>query len=140
MYLLETVAVSEMSKPGARTGMMDFLSDQPLELLFISVISIGEMAYGWSRLPDGKRRAQLQEWLREVEDAFGVRALDVDPDVAREWGQLRAAVKKNGYNIDLPDLLIAATAIHHDLTVVTRNVRDFAPTGCKILNPWDDEN
>lgn len=140
MYLLDTVAISETSKPDAHAGMQAFYSRVQVESLYISAVSIGELNYGWMSLPYGKRRENLRDWFSQVEAAFDGRVMSVDSDIARIWGELRTSVKKNGYTIGLPDLLIAATAIHYDLTVVTRNIKDFAPTGCKVLNPWDVED
>lgn len=138
MFLLDTVAVSDTSKVESHPGMVRFLSHCDPSTLYISVVSIGELRYGCAVLPDGRRRSGLEVWIDETEKAFGNRVLDVNADVARIWGELRAAVKKDGFTIALPDLLIAATALAYDLTVVTRNTRDYAPTGCRLINPWDE--
>lgn len=136
MYLLDTVAVSDTSKTDMHAGMQRFLSVSDPDTLYISVVSIGELRFGWAALPFGNRRSSLQEWVEQTEAAFDSRVLSVDANIARVWGDLRAKTRKDGFTIALPDLLIAATALQHDLMVVTRNIRDFEPTGCQIHNPW----
>lgn len=139
MYLLDTVAVSQSQKSERHSGYSDFVLGTAPEHKFISSVTLGELYFGLKLLPGGKRREALESWLLMTELDFAGRILPVDEEVAARWGALRAEMHKAGYTIALNDLLIAATALHHDLTVVTRNVRDFAPTGCKVLNPWKDD-
>lgn len=136
MYLLDTVAVSETSKPSLHPGMSSFLAGIQEPTLYISVVSIGEFVYGWQKLPLGKRREAFREWALQTEEQFSGRVISVDSAISAIWGEIRATTRQNGYNIGLPGLLIAASAIRHDFTVVTRNEKDFEPTGCKIINPW----
>ena len=139
MYLLDTVAISETSKKNPHPGIVLFLDSVSGREMFISVVTLAELHFGWTRLPEGKRRQTIQLWTDEIENTFEGRTLPVVPAVAKLWGRGRAEMHGGGNNIGMQDLLIAATALHHDLTVVTRNVKDFTPTGCKILNPWDTE-
>ncbi len=139
IYLLDTVAASEFEKPLLNQGFRQFFQSVPGDSIRISVVTLGELNYGLERLPPGRRRNQIADWLEIFEDRFRDRTILIDEPIARTWGALRVTVQRSGFNIAFDDLLIAATALHHDLTVVTRNVKDFTPTGCKILNPWDTE-
>lgn len=118
-------------------AMEAFYESVTSEVLFLSVVSIGELYFGLNLMPMGKRREALNGWLVTVEESFANKILGVDEQLSRRWGQLRADIQKRGFTIAYNDLLIAATALRHDLTVVTRNVRDFAPTGCRFMNPWE---
>lgn len=138
MFLLDTVAISETQKPAMHPAIETFYASTNSDALRLSVVSIGEMHFGLNLMPPGKRRDALQEWIAGVEAAFEGQILGVDTLLGREWGFLRADVQKRGFTLAYNDLLIAATALHYDLTVVTRNVKDFVPTGCKVLNPWSD--
>lgn len=137
MFLLDTVAISETQRATMDPAMEAFYASITSDSLFLSVVSIGELHFGLNLMPAGKRREALREWVVGVEESFADRILGIDEQVGRKWGELRADIRKHGYAIEFNDLLIAATALHHDLTVVTRNVKDFAPTGCKLFNPWE---
>lgn len=137
MYLLDTVTISDSEKMEGDAGLREFLSAVRDEDLHISGVSIGELYYGWALLSKGMRRDSIQTWLENVENRYAGRVLLFDDDVAKIWGALRADIRKSGFTIDFTDLMIAATALQHDLTVVTRNVRDFEPTGCRVLDPWN---
>lgn len=137
MYLLDTVAISESEKSSTDAGYATFVLDTSPESKFISVISIAELRYGTSLLPLGKRRSALESWVQTTLQDFSGRVLGVDEEVAAAWGELRAEMKMQGFTLAYNDLIIATTALYYDLTVVTRNVKDFAPTSCKLFNPWD---
>lgn len=136
-YLLDTVAISETHKQDPDHGMRAFLENVPESDLMISVVTVAELHFGWSRLPVGARQRSVQRWVEDVEEAFEGRIMPIDSSIAAFWGQLRAEVQGSGFNVGLQDLLIAATALQHNLTVVTRNVKDFTPTGCRFINPWE---
>ncbi|HLN23545.1 MAG TPA: type II toxin-antitoxin system VapC family toxin, partial [Patescibacteria group bacterium] len=107
----------------------------PSEALFISSLTLGEIRRGAENLPDGRRRSRIIGWLEiELPAWFEDRVLPVDAAVADEWGRLTARLKPQMPSIDS---LIAATALKHRLTVITRNVKDFAPAGVEIVNPWE---
>jgi predicted nucleic acid-binding protein len=134
MYLIDTVVLSELRKPRRDAGLVAWFEGRRTSDLFISVISIGEIERGVarSRAIDPGFAALLAAWLDKVLLLYGERILPVDLDAARRWGLLSAEIGNES-----ADLLIAATALEHGLTVVTRNVSDFEPTGVAVLNPFD---
>lgn len=133
MYLLDTVVISEMPKRKRDPGVISWLADQRQNDLFVSVITLGEIRRGiW--LQEKKNPAfamRLQEWLDAFVDIYASRLLPVTQGIAMLWGMLSAQTGNNGM-----DNLIAATAIAHKLTVVTRNIRHFQQTGVSCFNPW----
>ncbi len=107
--------------------------------MYVSAVSIGEIWFGIELLPEGNRRRTLELWTYDFERRYEQRILPVDADVARTWGAVGAMCRRNGRPLAPADGLIAATAIHHDMRIVTRNVKDFEPTGALIVNPWEDQ-
>lgn len=108
----------------------------PREDLWISVLSLGEVERGIPGLPDDESREMAIEWLATAEDALGPRTLAVDRAVCRAWAVVWRRNNAANRAAGVVDELIAATAIVHGLTVVTRNVRDFEHSGCRVLSPW----
>src|SRR5512140_1373959 len=108
-------------------------------LLHLSVITIGEVRKGIDLLRDeDSRRAALQSWLdRDVRARFAGRLLAFDDGVAERWGQLEAVAKKRRLTLPTVDAQLAATALHHGLTFVTRNTADVGPTGVPVFDPWN---
>jgi predicted nucleic acid-binding protein len=135
-YLLDTNVISETRRRRADRGVLDFFTRTSSASLYLSVLTLGEIRKGVNSLiatdPDGARR--LVSWLDGLEYSFADRLISIDGPVARIWGELSA--QKPGAAIDR---LLAATAIHHDLTMVTRNTADFAGIPLKLLNPWSEE-
>ncbi|MDQ2901624.1 MAG: type II toxin-antitoxin system VapC family toxin [Acidobacteriota bacterium] len=105
--------------------------------LFVSVLSIGEIAKGIALLKDSRNKRALQAWLQTLERSFADRFLPVDLETSRIWGEITAAAQKAGRTIPATDGLIAATARKHGLHVMTRNVGDFEPTGALLIDPWE---
>ena len=138
-YLLDTDVVSEWARPQPNPGVVRWLADVDEDRVYISVLTFGELRRGVDRLTPGRRRHRLDTWLsEELADRFVDRVLPVDQDVADVWGRLLAHSESAGRPVGAVDGLIAATAEHHGLEVVTRNVRDFESTGVRLLNPWSD--
>ncbi len=134
-YLVDTCALSELIRPVPAPQVVDWFARVPLEALTISALTLGEIRRRVEKLPDGRRRSQIIAWLKiELPEWFEGRVLPVDSAVADEWGRLTARLKQQ---IPAIDSLIAATAMKHRLTVVTRNVSDFSVAGVDILNPWE---
>ena len=137
-FLVDTCALSELTKPKPAPRVSDWFDAAPPETLFVSVLTLGEIRKGVEGLGDGRRRARIAAWLEtELPAWFEDRILPVDAGVADEWGRL-VAQHPNPKNVPAIDGLIAATALRHRLTVVTRNEADFAATGVRLLNPWKD--
>ena len=133
MFLIDTMVLSELRRRARDPGVVAWISRQRHEDCFLSVVSIGEIERGIARkqATDPAFAAQLAQWLDQLMRLYSDRLLPVDVGVARRWGQLSAAIGHDG-----ADLLIAATALEHGLTVVTRNLSHFQPTGVSTLNPW----
>ena len=135
-YLVDTCALSELIKPKPAPRVSDWFDAAPPETLFVSVLTLGEIRKGVERLGDSRRRDRIAAWLETaLPDWFENRVLPVDAGVADEWGRLVARLPRV---LPAIDGLIAATALRHRLTVVTRNEADFADTGVPLLNPWND--
>jgi len=133
MFLIDTVTLSELRKRQRNPKLVEWFERQRTTELFLSVISIGEIERGIARqrATDPGFAASLAAWLDQVLILYGERIVPFDLPAARRWGGLCAALGHDG-----ADLMIAATALQHGLTVVTRNVRDFEPTGVAVLDPF----
>jgi predicted nucleic acid-binding protein len=134
-YLLDTNVISEHSRPRPNPQVLAWLRALPIEEQFLSVLSVGEIRHGIERLDDEHKRERLRLWLeRDLQDLFGARLLAVTAPVADRWGRLRAQVRRSVPTIDS---LLAATALQHDLRLVTRNEQDFQGyPGLIVVNPW----
>jgi predicted nucleic acid-binding protein len=136
-YLLDTNVISELRKLRPEPRVLDFVAAQALEQLFISTVTLAEIRFGIERLPDAGRRAELGAWLtNKVRPMFEHRVLPVSEDVMLVWRLMVDARRKSGHTFSQPDLIIAATAAHHGLTVVTRDVSEFVQARVPVLNPW----
>ena len=136
-FLLDTNIPSELTRPLPQPSVSQWLDEVDDELLYFSVVSLGEVLKGIASLPTSKRRNELQQWLDEtLRPWFEGRILPVNEPIAECWGMLAGQCKINGRPLRVADGFIAATALEHDLTVVTRNVRDFEGLGVELFNPW----
>jgi toxin FitB len=136
-YLLDTNVVSEWTKPRPNPGVIEWLSQVAEDEVFLSVVTFAELRHGIERLPTGRRRRRLDEWLRgELALRFEGRIVPIDGPIADEWGRLVARQEARGRPIAAMDGLIAATAQVHALTLVTRNATDFRFSVKAVLNPW----
>jgi len=115
---------------------MDWLADRDPEELAITVLTYSEFTRGVSALDQGHRRAELTAWLAEALTFFGDRILQIDIGVAAVWAELWITHRRLGRVVGVVDELTAATALAHDLVVVTRNVADFEHSGCRLVSPW----
>ncbi|MEQ7156025.1 type II toxin-antitoxin system VapC family toxin [Brevundimonas aurifodinae] len=136
MYLLDTNAISEPKRARPDPNVVRWLSDQLLSDLHLSVITVGELRRGIVRLETGRRRDDLDFWLEEMIFRYDQRILPVDLAVTERWASLAEVNRAAGRASEMTDELIAATAHVHGLTVVTRNVRHFEHSGCRVLSPW----
>ncbi|AWL96355.1 MULTISPECIES: type II toxin-antitoxin system VapC family toxin [Bradyrhizobium] len=134
MFLLDTVTLSELRRTRRNPSVVAWMERQRTADLFLSVVSIGEIERGIERqrAADPSFADALATWLDRVLALYGTQVLPFDLQTARRWGALSAALGN-----DSADLMIAATALEHGLTVVTRNVSDFEPTGVRVVNPFE---
>ena len=133
-YLIDTNVLSELRRKEPDAGVAKWFSQRPATTLFVSVLTLGEIRKGIDLLSDSERKFALLDWLEVDLPAFFIgRMLTVDVNVADRWGCLMAQV---GRPIAAIDSLLAATAIHHGLKLVTRNARDFEFPGLEVINPW----
>jgi predicted nucleic acid-binding protein len=132
-YLLDTNALSEPARKAPAREVMAFMTSIRDEEAFVSVMTLGELRKGVAnkRKTDSRRAAQIDAWINTLEARFAGRILPVDREIASLWGELSASKPR-----PIVDTLLAATAIVHNLTLVTRNLADFADTGAALVNPW----
>ena len=134
-YLLDTNVLSELKRKSPNPRLVEWLEVKTASQLYLSVLSLGEIRKGIQTLPDAQRRQVLVDWLEtELPAFFAGRILPVDTAVADRWGRL---VAQAGRPLPAIDSLLAATAIEHDLTLVTRNIRDFDDLPVDTFNPWN---
>ena len=133
-YLLDTNAISELTKEEPDPAVIDFLNAH--DDLWLSVIVVEELELGVQLLPEGRRRDALREWLTRILAEFGDRISPVARREAEWAAAFQARVHRSGGELELGDALIAGTAMANELTLVTRNVRDFEGLGIDVFNPW----
>lgn len=139
-WLLDTNVISELRKPRPSARVRGFVAGQALESLFVSTVTLAEIRFGIEGVSDAIRRAELSHWLQhQVRPLFGPRVLEVSEDVMFKWRLLVEEGRKVGHTFSQPDLIIAATALHHGLTVVTRDTSGYQLARVPLLNPWVDE-
>jgi predicted nucleic acid-binding protein len=135
-YLLDTNALSEFLKKTPNENVIRWFRESDEAQHYVSTLAIGEIQKGISKLPVSQRTTDLQVWLDNVIKRYQERILPFTIEAARIWGDKIATLESQGRPLPLMDSLLAATALEHDLTIVTRNEVDFEPTGVKILNLW----
>ena len=136
-WLLDTNILSELRRPKPEPKVLAFVADQPLDLLFVSTVTLAEIRFGIELVLDAMKRAELNDWLtHKVRPMFDQRVLQVSEDVMFKWRLLVEDGRKAGHTFSQPDLIIAATALHHGLTLVSRDTRDFEKARVSLLNPW----
>lgn len=137
-FLLDTNCISEVVRARPEPRVLAWMEAADERLLFLSVLTLGEVRKGIAALPQSKRRTRLESWLEiELQPRFAGRILPIDAALADRWGLLAAEAKLQGRSLSVIDGLLAATALHHNLTIVSRNVHDFAHTRVPIFNPWE---
>jgi toxin FitB len=139
VWLLDTNILSELRRSRPEKKVLDFVAAQPLETLYVSSVTFAEIRFGIELLGDVNLRAQLNDWLaNKVRPMFEQRVLAITEDVMFKWRLLVEQGRKAGHTFSQPDLIIAATALHHGLTVVSRDTGDFQKASVPLLNPWID--
>lgn len=136
-WLLDTNILSELRKAKPEPKVVDFIAAQPINTLYVSSVTFAEIRFGIELLPDIERRIELTDWLMlKVRPMFEGRVLQISEDIMFKWRLLVEDGRKIGYTFSQPDLIIAATGLHHGLTVVSRNTTDYVHTKVQFLNPW----
>jgi len=136
-WLLDTNILSELRRSRPEPKVTAFIAEQPLESLYVSTVSLAEIRFGIELLTDAARRSELNDWLsRKVRPMFEHRVLEITEDVMLKWRLLVEEGRKAGHTFSQPDLIIAATAHHHGMTVVTRDIADYAQARVAVFNPW----
>lgn len=136
-FLLDTNVIAELVKPKPEPRVANWIDATDERLFYLSVLTLGEIRKGIDSLPAGSKRVRLEAWLSsDLVARFANRILDIDQSVADRWGQLTASALKKKSALPMIDGLLAATAAHNNLTLVTRNTKDVAITGVSLFNPW----
>ena len=136
-WLVDNNVISELRRRDPDANVRAWFAQRPATELYLSVLTLGEIRKGVEALADSGRRTVLNQWLeRELPVFFAARLLPIDAGVAHQWGQLLAEA---GRSLPAIDSLLAATALHHNLALVTRNLKDFAGLPVQVLNPWETE-
>jgi predicted nucleic acid-binding protein len=136
-FLLDTNCISELVRRKPEPRVMEWMEAADETMLNLSVLTLGEVRKGLAGLPQGSRRTRLETWLEvELQGRFAGRILPVDAAIADRWGLIAAQTKRWGKALSVIDGLLAATALHHNLTFVSRNAADFTSTQVQVLNPW----
>jgi len=137
-WLLDTNVLSELRRPNPDARVVAFIAGCPLGQLSISVVTLAEIRFGIDLVGDPDHRNLLHDWLtQKVRPRFDGRVLQITEDIMLKWRQLVEEGRKAGHTFSQPDLIIAATAIHHNLTVVTRDRSDFDKARAPVINPWE---
>ena len=137
-FLLNTNCISELVRPRPEPRVVDWFEATDEAALYLSVLTLGEIRKGLAGLPQGRRRTRLETWFAvELQSRFAGRILAIDTAIADRWGWLAAEAKHSGRSLPTIDGLLAATALHHGLTIVSRNARDFQYAHVPLLNPWE---
>ena len=137
-FLLDTNVISELIKPRPEANVTAWIESTDESLLSLSVLTLGEIRRGIAILPQSRRRASLEAWLdKDLRERFENRILAIDHEVADRWGLLTAVARNSGLVLPVIDGLLAATALEHNLTLVTRDTGRIPSMGVALFNPWE---
>ena len=137
-FLLDTNIISELVKPKPKANVTEWVENTDESLLYLSVLTLGGIRRGIATLPQSRRRATLEAWLdKDLRARFEGRILVIDQEVADRWGLLTAAARNSGIVLPVIDGLLAATALEHNLTLVTRDTGQIPSMGVAVFNPWE---
>ncbi len=137
-FLLDTNVLSEIVRPKPHSGVVQWVDAAEESLLYISVLTLGEIRKGIALLPEGRRRVSLESWLdHDLRVRFSDRVLPVDAGVADRWGRISGSTAAKRPPLPVIDGLLAATALHYNLTLVSRDSAHAAVTGVDFFNPWE---
>lgn len=138
-WILDTNIISELRRPKPEKKVAAFVRTQPLEALYVSIVTLAEIRFGVELLTDAIRRAELNEWLdHKLRPMFEQRVLAITEDIMLKWRLMVEEGRKVGHTFSQPDLVIAATAQHHGLTVVSRDTEKYTAARVTVFNPWTE--
>jgi toxin FitB len=138
-WLLDTNILSELRRPRPEPKVVSFVAAQPLDRLFVSEVTFAEIRFGIEQVSDPGRRASLNDWLaHKLRPMFEHRVLPITEDVILKWRLILEDGRKAGHTFSQPDLFIAASALHHGLTVVTRDAAEYSRARVPVFDPWTD--
>jgi predicted nucleic acid-binding protein len=136
-YLLDTNVISEFVNPILNSSVQNWLRDNQPSGLYLSVVTVGEIQQGIMRLPPSKKQTRLLAWFQKsILGDYAEFILPIDVETMLQWGNLTGTLIQKGHKMPVVDSLIAATALQHQLQLVTRNEADFVDTGLIVINPW----
>ena len=139
-YLIDTCCISELVKKKPDPNVVKWFTDQDELSMYLSVITFGELKKGIEKLPDSKKKNELNRWVKEdLKHRFKNRILNINMEEVNKWGEILAAAEIDGRPLPATDSLIAAIALVHGLSVVTRNSQDMEGSGVEVINPWNYE-
>jgi len=139
-YLLDTCVISELVKKDPHPAVIRWMDGCDEGRMYLSVLTLGELIKGITKLPDGEKRERLQSWVsNDLALRFGQRLVEIDAEIAWAWATLLGEAEKRGEKLPVVDSLIAVSASIHGLIVVTRNVQDMARCQAKVFNPWESQ-
>lgn len=139
-FLLDTNIISELVKPKPEANVTAWIENTDESLLFLSVLTLGEIRRGIAALPQSRRRVTLEAWLeKDLRLRFEDRILVIDDEVADRWGLLTATARNSGIVLPVIDGLLAATALEHNLTLLTRYTGQIPAMGVSVFNPWQKD-
>ena len=137
-FLLDTNCISELVRPQPEPRVMEWLEAADEAMLYLSVLTVGQIRKGFAGLAQGKQRTHLETWLQtELQARFAGRILPIDAAIADRWGLIAAEARRRGKALPIIDGLLAATALHHNLTVISRDTSDFTNAQVQVFNPWE---
>lgn len=136
-FILDTCVISELVAKSPNSGVIEFVDALDDDDVYLSAITIGEITKGIEKLGSSRRKVELQKWLQEdLLMRFDGRILPLDTEAVMVWGKLLASLEAKGQVMPAIDSLIAATALTHEMTLVTCNIKDFEISGVTLINPW----
>lgn len=139
-YLIDTCCVSELAKSNPNKNVVKWFTNRDELAMYLSVITFGELRKGIEKLPGSGKKDKLNRWVKEdLNLRFNNRILNITLKEVNKWGEILAITENAGKPLPAVDALIAATALVHDLTVVTRNIMDMKGSGVDLINPWDEK-
>jgi len=136
-WLLDTNVLAELRRPRPAARVVQFVASQSLDRLYVSVVTFAEIRFGIELVKDVSKRMELNEWLEhKLRPMFEDRVLEITEDVMLKWRLLVEDGRKSGHTFSQPDLIIAATALHHGMTIVSRDTSEFVIANASVFNPW----